>query len=357
MLQHLARISLLIMNILLPSLSMAFETSFSAERVLNFPASAPVGFVSFSPLPTYDGPFIEFSNKKISVLRAQGEVVVPEGCFVELELIGGAFQDLEFFSKLPASAIQSLKIQGAKLDQHQLLSISGLTSVIRLAFEDCEFAADTFSEIQGPSSLIALQCYSSRNLETPRMERWVKSLPSLERVFVSPAFTPLALQGLQDHPTLTFVNVTVEDDFPETLIALKKLPALKGIQLGVSPRSNNDLLEGIGQLSQLEWIRWFGGKVDTPTLAELSELPNLKRLDLLHFEAGPGFCEGIESLKQLERLEISTNSELRSERAQLTRSLFQFGASWNCGNASRARILCRQASTSLYENRTYATTG
>lgn len=295
----------------------------SAERVLNFPDSAPVGFVSCTPPPSYDGPFIDFGDTPLSVQRAQGNVVVPDECIAELELIGGAFKDLAFLSRLPSNSLQSLKIQDAKLDRDQMLSIVAVTSLQRLVFQNCEFTENAFLEIPLLRKLVELKCNDSRNFKTPRIELWIKDLPKLESIYVSPALESKALIRLNGHPSLTFINVTIENDFPQTLDALKKLPSLKGLQLGVSPRANNDLLEGIGQLSQLEWIRWFGGKVDTPTLAELSELPRLKRLDLLQFEADPGFCAGIALLKELERLEISTNSEFRKEGAQLSRSLFQ----------------------------------
>ena len=39
-------------------------------------------------------------------------------------------------------------------------------------------------------------------------------------------------------------NVSVEDDFPKTLIALKNLKSLKGLQLEVPKNGNNDLIEG-----------------------------------------------------------------------------------------------------------------
>ncbi|HUP80450.1 MAG TPA: hypothetical protein VM260_17985, partial [Pirellula sp.] len=323
MLRYVARDFLLMTAVLVLGLLLVSPNLLSAERVLSFPDSAPVGFVSCLPPPSYDGPFIDFGDTTLSVQRAQGNVVVPDECLVELELIGGAFKDLAFLSRLPLNSLQSLKVQDAKLSREQMLSIVEVTSLQRLAFQNCEFTENAFLEIPLLHKLVELKCNNFRNLKTPRIELWIKELPKLESIYVSPALDPKALIRLKDHPSLTFINVTVENDFPQTLDALKKLPTLKGLQLGVSPRANNDLLEGIGQLSQLEWIRWYGGKVDTPTLVELSELPRLRRLDLLQFEAETGFCAGIELLKELERLEISTNSELRKELAQLSRSLFQ----------------------------------
>ncbi len=297
-----------------------------ADRVLNFPESAPVGFVSCSPMPTYDGPFIVFSNSTVSVQRAHGRIVVPDDCFVELELIGSAFQDLDFLSKLPTNAIHSLKIAEAKLNRIQILSIADLTSLLRLRFETCEFLPDAFSEIPALPKLVALNCSRSRDPGPLGLDTWIKKLAKLESIHTMPPLNAKVLERLGGHPSLTFINVKVESDFPQSMTALKKLPSLKGVQLDLyeAANTNNDLLEGIGQITQLEWIRWFGGKVDTPTLAELSELPHLKRLDLLLFEAGPGFCKAIESLKELERLEISTNNDaFKTERANLTRSLFQ----------------------------------
>ena len=306
-----------------------FSTSLrceGAERVLNFPDSAPVGFVSCSPMPTYDGPFIVFSNSAVSVQRAHGRVVVPDDCFVELELIGSAFQDLNFLSKLPTNAIHSLKIAEAKLNGAQILSIAHLTSLLRLSFETCEFSPEAFSELPEFPKLVALHCSRSRNPGSLGLDTWIKKSAKLESIHVMPPLGAKELASLGGHPSLTFINVKVESDFPQSMTALKELPSLKGVQLDLhkTVNANNDLLEGIGQITQLEWIRWFGGKVDTPTLAELSELPHLKRLDLLLFEAGPGFCKAIESLKELERLEISTNDNaFKTERANLTRSLFQ----------------------------------
>ena len=264
-----------------------------ADRVLNFPESAPDGFVSCSPMPTYDGPFIVFSNSTDSVQRAHGRVVVPDDCFVELELIGSAFQELDFLSKLPTNAIHSLKIAEAKLNRIQILSIADLTSLLRLRFETCEFSPDAFSEIPALPKLVALNCSRSRDPGPLGLDNWIKKLAKLESIHTMPPLNAKVLERLGGHPSLIFINVKVESDFPQTMTALKKLPSLKGVQLDLyeAANTNNDLLEGIGQITQLEWIRWFGGKVDTPTLAELSELPHLKRLDLLLFEAGPGFCK------------------------------------------------------------------
>ena len=294
-----------------------------ADRILNFPESAPVGFVSVSPQPSYDGPFLVFSETKSSIQRAQGKVVVPEDGFVKLELTNEANNELSVLSTLPSNAIQSLEIRGAKLTREHMLAISQVNSLIQLTLNDCQCTAEAFTASPGPPNLVSLLCYNSQKQEMPLIETWIKVLPKLESLFVSPSLTSSALEKIQDHKSLVFVNVSVEEDFPKTLIAIKNLKSLRGLQLQVTERGNNDLMEGIGKLSQLEWIRWFGGKVDTPTLVELSDLPRLNRLDLVHFEAGPGFCVGIESLKELERLEISTNNELGTIESELVKSLFE----------------------------------
>ncbi len=294
-----------------------------ADRVLSFPESAPVGFVSVSPQPSYDGPFLVFSNTKSSVQRVQGKVVVPDDCFVKLDLKLDANKELSVLSTLPSNAIQALEIGDAKLTREHMLAISKVNSLVQLTLTNCQYTADAFSEIPPLPNLVSLSCSSSQKHETPLIELWIKDLPQLESLFVSPSLMSRALEKIQDHKSLVFLNVSVEDDFPKTLLALKKLKSLKGLQVEVPRNGNNDLMEGIGKLSQLEWIRWFGGKVDTPTLFELSDLPRLSRLDLLHFEAGPGFCAGIESLKELERLEIATNNELGMIESELVKSLFQ----------------------------------
>ena len=75
--QYLARILALMKAVLVLSTLLASRDLLSVERILNFPESAPVGVVSCSPMPFYDGPFIEFSNTRLSVQRAKGTVVVP----------------------------------------------------------------------------------------------------------------------------------------------------------------------------------------------------------------------------------------------------------------------------------------
>ncbi len=303
---------------------LTMPTLCSAERILNFPAAAPVGVVTCSTLPTYDGPFIVYSNTMLSVQRAQGNVLVPDDCFVKLEITGRASKDLTFLSKLPLDSVHSLTVKDAKLNREQILLVAGVHSLTQLNFDSCEFSEDAFFEIPALSQLVSLQCRSLENAQrkSPKLELWIKDLKNLERLHASPPLQAAAWQFLKGHPKLTWVNTDVTSELPQRLIALQQLPSLKGLNVFMSAGSESAWLDGIGLLTQLQRIYWIGGMVDVTILTELADLPRLTKLDLLNITADDAFCSGLQALSELEDLQIHPAGDFKKQYAQLPQSLF-----------------------------------
>ncbi len=286
----------------------------AAERVLRFPAERTMGIV-----------FVRESNemgyahvapkewKKVG--DARGEVRVPAGKEIRLDLSKAASRDLSGLDQLQADDLAMLNCLGTDVTDEGLAHVGRLSGLLILNLDETRITDE------GMRHLSALTKLRSVNLEAFGVNRQgfgvgdeslkiLARFPDLEAIRLRDTkVTGAGLAALAPLKSLKILNLSGTKIGDAGLAHLEQLPALETLHLGVSndgAEITDEGLKTVGKLVNLKYLTLSGNKI---TGAGLDDLKNLSRLEDLALD-DTGLTEAalahLEPLRSLQKLRLYT---------------------------------------------------
>lgn len=279
----------------------------NAEDILQF-GEAPIGYVTVSRAPSYEGESIQFDAKPMLCRKAVGRISMPESGYVGIELLGSKIADAKTLENLP-QRIASVIVRDAKLSKEHIALLTQLRNLTSIEFRQCQFTSDAFdsaSDLPGLKSFQLLHRGSLTELETS-LAPWLVKQQNLERVWCDPALSSDALLQMAQLPKLKSYYATLDANAPATIAALKRLPSLDFLSIKVTPDCPRGALDSLGGLERLHRFRQFQGKASKSNLDSFAKAGRLTHLDLALVELEPDSLQTIAQIKSLEQLELLTH--------------------------------------------------
>ncbi len=289
----------------LPSLRAADDV------LLPFPEKSTVGVVALSSLPHLErsmGSVREFSHVQL----AKGQVRIPAGSFVGLEVPGRHVTDLSFLVRLPPDAIECITLTGGKVGPDQVAWLAHQRSLKNLSVRQCDISSNAFDLLGNAFQKLESLSISASGEDAAYvadLSNWIASLPRLQRLFCSPPLDAQALAALEGHSSLKWISVSISDDASNVLEAVSRLPNLDGLTVQLEGDIGAEVVGKFSQLTQLRSLRWFGGVVDGASLRAFSESGKLRELEIHRALLADDVLDELRALDSLEKLEITPNDD------------------------------------------------
>ena len=282
------------------------------ERTLHFPGDRVMGVVYTRPAEGSDFGFRgNWYADWTQIGEARGEVEVPAGQHVRLDISHEASVDLTPLAQLAADDIDAIWLRGTDVTDDQLQHISHLSGLKHLDLEQCKITD------AGAGHLVGLQQLERLDLSAFSVDREgfgvgdeamtvVAQLPSLESIDLR--LSKVTDEGLANlAKCLSLRNVGIEGTAVTDggLEHLLKLPHLKWLSLGVYDEGTNITDEGLRTLAmmpQLEILNLSGTQITNEGLKHLAPLVNLERLDIDNTQITEEGFVHLANLKSLENL-------------------------------------------------------
>lgn len=342
----------------------------SASQTLTFPVEA-IGTLFIHPQATVQLGYLPLGTSSDDGWQnhgpAAGSVIIPDGVAVRLILNRAAVNDLKWIDDLPADGIDSLDADGIPLGDEGFARLSRLTGVRQLSLYNCNLTSGVAAQLPHFQQLQSLWIGSNRSLDDDAMSS-IASLPTLHSLFLTrTGVTDAGLEVLSTSHSVEAVDVGLTRITDKGIAALSKLPNLRLLSamaldpefrgnepnpsitnMGLSSLRNCQRLEylnisgsaltdsgleklvsdcprlrhltldntaitssglkHIGSLSQLEFLRCYGTRIDDSVVGHFQSLGNLKQIDG-DVEVGNAGVEALASLPSLERLTLSGGKE------------------------------------------------
>lgn len=260
----------------------------AASRQLHFPTDRAVGILFSRPENAFNY-FMEGYEGWQPLGEARGDVAVPLGNDVRLDVALAASGDLSFLDDLAPDAIQFLNLRGSNAGDGQLAHIGRLDGLRSL---DLQQTRITDAGVQHLAGLARLE---NLDLSAFSVEREgfgagdgacavAAKFPKLVRLDLRlTKVTDQGLAALAGHPELRSLSVEGTKITDAGLPHLKTLPQLQYLHLGMEREGTNVTdagLQSIGELTGLTWLDLGDTKITNDGLASLAGLTNLTWLSL-----------------------------------------------------------------------------
>jgi beta-lactamase regulating signal transducer with metallopeptidase domain/Leucine-rich repeat (LRR) protein len=259
-------------------------------RTLRFPADRAVGAIFTRPASAGGFGFRDdyYTGWKRAA-DARGDVQIPPGMQVRLDIAKSASADLSFLAALPPDAIDMLMTEGTGIADDQLQHIGQLTGLRFVEFEEARITD------AGVQHLIGL-----KQLQTLRLSAFdvhedgfgvgddamgvVAFLPALESIDLRlTKVTDEGMARLKFCKSLRSVSIPGTAVTDAGLRSLARLPRLMSLSLGVYDEGaavGDEGMRTVGRMTKLRWLDLSGTKVSNKGLQRLAPLANLEELSI-----------------------------------------------------------------------------
>jgi thiol-disulfide isomerase/thioredoxin len=281
----------------------------NADDVLRF-GESPIGYLTVSRAPWYEGSIIQFDPKPTFCRKAAGSVLVPKGGFVGLDLIGSKIVDPSVLANLPHE-ISSISVSDAFLTNKHVAQLTKLPHLVAIEFRRCQFTEDAFDAAGTLAKLKSFQINSDESLDVVETSftNWLVKQVNLERLFCTQQLTPEALSKLSKLPRLAAYSATLGADAHAVINTIKKFPSLQFLSVVVDENCPDDALSVLGELEQLRSFRQFRGRVSELALVGFARAGRLTHLDLTFVEIEPEDVQTIGKIRSLEKLDLLSQDQ------------------------------------------------
>jgi Leucine Rich repeat len=238
----------------------------SGTIVLNFPANRSIGKVK-----------IQAANRSVTVHPAMGNVLVPKGSFVDLDINYESASDLSPLMMLPPDGIYKLSLATLEITDERLKPVAHLTGLRLLTLRDTDISDEGIGYLANLKKLLDLNLGST--------EVTGKGLAKL-------CALPLM--------SLNLNNSNVNDEGVE---AIAKLKHLRVLQIGKT-HITDQAMKSVAKMSQLQRLDiGYNTNITDAGISHLTKLTNLSDLTLANAKV-TGNC--ITYLRQMPALSVLT---------------------------------------------------
>jgi len=259
------RVAILCISILI------FCPAQTKARIIHFPSDKSMGTLYVQDSNLVDT--IDYGNWEF-LCEAKGEVAVPDGKVLRLNLNKKAGDDLSPLSRLSSNNLQMLYCRNVEMADDQLQYISNLTGLQELNLQG--------TRILGTGLKYITKLYSLKSL-------WLDDThvddDSLRH-----------LRNLTSLKYLSLMNANISDEGLSYLANLRKMEYLDIRNTQVS----NEGLIHLKQMTKLKWLNLWNTRVTQEGLVHIENLGNLERLGLdFDVDSGLKYLSGMTSLKAI----------------------------------------------------------
>ncbi len=288
------------------------------ENVLRFPDDRTGGVV-FSRPAGLEGYRVGFGFLESwyegweQIAPARGEVEIPPGHHVRLDVSKAASKDLSFLREIPPDGIHVLNLEGTDVDDEQLRHVGRLTGLRMLNLEETRI---TDRGIQHLANLRQLQRLDLSAFGVHRdgfgvgdeSMAIVAQLPALESIALRlTKVTDAGMEALAKCKSLKSIGIEGTPVTDNGLEYLLDLPRLVVLGLGVYDEGASITDEGlrtVGRMAQLKSLSLSGTPVTNAGLEHLSGLTELESLDIDETQATEAGLAHLAPLQKIERLRL-----------------------------------------------------
>lgn len=279
------------------------------ERVLRFPSDLSLGDVLIRDWGYESDPLGEHSEYWKRLGPAQGDVEVPAGKEVRLQVAASQVAHLGALRRLGADALQSLYMKACPIADSDLAHIAHLTGLLDIDIDETPIGPEGFAHLRRLTSLrrISLngtntgeagkqfigQQYFLRHLDADRAglrDEWLIGLPPLEKLdFLSlddtEGITDAGIKALAQHRNLEHLFLSYTGITDEGMKAIQSLKALKRLWFEGTAITDASM-DGFRLMPNIEEIGLAYTAVTTNGLMKLADISTLKKV-------GAKGCENI----------------------------------------------------------------
>ena len=266
------------------------------ERTINLPANRSIGMLKIRKWdPTSHGvPPHEY------LAEARGEVYVPAGQMLGLEIVKGKPVDLSPLAELNPTDLQSLSLYHTEVQDTDLRHISHL-----IGLEQIGLAITNISD-EGLKYLSSLKNLKELNLSKTKITDagliHLAKLSELEILSLGDDLITnkglIQLRDLKNLKVLILKDTKITD---EGLFHLNELNSLISLNLSHTDIEGRGLLQ-LRDLSKLEWLLLGSTSINDAILMHIGEMKTLKGLYLNETQitdTGIGYLKNLDQLEQL----------------------------------------------------------
>lgn len=268
-----------------------------SDRVLRFPADRAMGVLYFRNVAEDHSPWADW--RRISL--ATGEVPVPVGEEVRLDLSAVACKDLSPLRTMRPDDLRMLYVRAADLDAHALASIGHLTGLHHLDFSSCNLRD---SDTKHLAKLVSLESLVFQ--DTPVGDASMADLASLERLshlgLSRTRVTEKGMAYVAGIKSLKSVLLSYSDIGDRGLEHLKQRTSLEDLYLSSMQYVTDTGLSHVTGLTRLRSLDISETSISDSGLAHLSPLKELRVLRLGRTGVTDAGLAHLKSLAALEEL-------------------------------------------------------
>jgi len=282
------------------------NTDKTDTRVIHFPRDRSLGVVSVGELRTHDP--LWWQGWKV-IGQAKGDIQVPIGQAVRLEVSNEAIEDISPLGALGPDDIQALALNTNfnNFDDAGLIHLAGLTGLKLLALSGTQVKGPGLVHIKELASLESLSL--SYNCGDESLVH-ISGLNSLVRlVLFNTKITDAGLFHLRHMDNLAYLSLEYCKISGEGFSSLVGNKSLRTLVLSYSD-VNDDGLKAIAKIKSIENLYLDNTPITDVGLQYIAEMKNLKELTLISNmntplpEIGPRISDAsLEAIARLTRLE------------------------------------------------------
>jgi RNA polymerase sigma factor (sigma-70 family) len=264
---------------------------------IHFPADRAIGVLYTRPRAAEDWPGSDWER----LGEAIGEVAIPAGRQVRLELGAGSREDLSPLRRLRSGDVQSLRIRDADLGGDALAALAHLTELKEVNLLNCPIGDEGARHL---AVLPDLKCLAIGGCQVgdEGLAR-LTALRSLERLDLGNCWiTEAGLAHVGRMRSLKSLSLYRSDIADDGLAHLKGLTALESLRLADCLHITDAGLANLAGLARLKSLDLESTPITDAGLAHLAGLVNLEDLNLPDTkitDAGLALLRGLRSLHRL----------------------------------------------------------
>ncbi|HEX4145096.1 MAG TPA: M56 family metallopeptidase [Pirellulales bacterium] len=287
----------------------------AAERVLLFPADRVMGTVYVREATEKGYAFGIFSEEWKRVGEARGDVRVPAGKEVRLDLNKAASSDLSGLDLLAPDDLTMLNCGNTDVSGKELPHIGRLTGLLVLCLDSTPITDAGTGHLAGLKKLrfIDLDAFGVNRKGFGVGDETLKilgGLPDLEAIRLRDTkVTGTGLAALAPLKSLAQLGLAGTKIGDASLVHLKQLPSLLWLDLGVYDEGaeiTDEGLKTVGELTNLTNLDLSGNKLSDAGLIHLQKLSRLEGLSLDNTGITEQGLKNLEPLQSLQRLRLYT---------------------------------------------------
>jgi RNA polymerase sigma factor (sigma-70 family) len=283
-------------NILAP-VARREEPRATDHPILHFPADRAIGVLYTRPRDAKDWPGDDWEQLRGAI----GEVDIPAGRQVRLQLSAGSREELTPLRRLKSDDLRSIHIRDADLRNDRLAPIAHLTALEELELLDCPIGDEGARHLAGLPRLKSLTIGGCQ-VGDEGLGR-LTALRSLERLDLGNCWiTEAGMVHVGRMKSLKSLSLYRSDIDDGGLAQLKELSALESLRLADCLHITGAGLAHLAGLSRLRSLDLESTPITDAGLAHLAGLANLEDLnlpDLKITDAGLAHLRGLRSLRRL----------------------------------------------------------